>query len=47
MTRKPTGAERYLADQLRDPEFRATYEAARQAIDAERAALRADSDSGS
>lgn len=31
--RRPTGAERYLAEQKRDPEFRAAYEEARRRID--------------
>lgn len=47
MTKKPTGAERYFATQMRNPEYRAAYEAAHQAIDAEQAALRAGSDSPS
>lgn len=47
MPKKPTGAERYLAARMQDPEFRAAYEAARHAIDAEQAALRAEPDSNS
>lgn len=31
--KKPTGAERYIADQLRDPEFRKAYDEARRRID--------------
>lgn len=31
--KQPTGAERYIADQLRDPEFRKAYEEARRRID--------------
>lgn len=31
--KRPTGAERYIADQLRDPEFRKAYEEARRRID--------------
>ncbi len=31
--KRPTGAERYIADQLRDPEFRKAYDEARRRID--------------
>lgn len=32
-SKRPTGAERYIADQFRDPEFRKAYEEARRRID--------------
>lgn len=33
MAKRPTGAERYFAEQKRDPEYRALYEEARRRID--------------
>lgn len=32
-SKRPTGAERYLGEQMRDPEYRAAYEEARRRID--------------
>lgn len=40
--RARTGAERYLADQLKDPKYRAAYNEARAAIDGSRPPLRPD-----
>lgn len=33
MAKRPTGAERYFAEQMSDPEYRAAYEEARRRVD--------------